>query len=165
MFDSANDCCQSYWKGPCNIINSCSSSGGGGDDSPSAQATNTPTGKPTEEGKPGPIQYDCRLWHPIITNQDEKVCSNGDNIPEDWNDLPLSQRGTLFFPSSVDCCINYFKGPCDQDDHGCDVQDTEGESNPDDTESGEGDQGGESEPEWDTSNCGRWHPTGEEGEW
>jgi hypothetical protein len=141
-------------------MHSCSSSGNEGE-SP-AQATNKPTNKPTEEDKAGPIQHDCRLWHPVITNQDEKVCSNGDDIPEAWNDLPLSQRGSLFFPSAVDCCLNHWKGPCDQDDHGCDIQD----SNPGDNGSnGGGNQGGESEPEWDTSNCGRWHPTGEEGEW
>ena len=103
------------------------------------------------------------------------LCSSNarDDYPQSWKDLPAEKKGEVFFPSAIDCCINYWKGPCEhvdrcEDDSKEDVPTSEedDDDDDDDDEKPTNPPTSSQTPEWtwDTSACGRWHPTGEDRE-
>jgi hypothetical protein len=172
FFDSADDCCKKYWKKDCVKTDVCE--GSVSEPSSSDPSTDKPIGdtedpSTDDEGgdEPSVLVHDCRLWHPVTTS-DTNICSNAkDDYPESWKKLPAEQRGDVFFPSAVDCCIMYWKGPCEhvdqcEDEH-ADNKDPilDDEDDDDDDDDQKPSNPPTSSLTWDTSACGRWHPTGE----
>eukprot|EP00804_Cyclotella_cryptica_P016857 CCRYP_001834-RB/>CCRYP_001834-RB protein AED:0.06 eAED:0.06 QI:339/1/1/1/1/1/5/159/885 len=94
FFNTAEDCCLTYWSLPCQHVDLCDYS---------------PTGNVSGGSA------DCGQWHPVVGSTGPKSCSNGkDDYPASWDSLSVAQKGKIFFDSPDDCCQSYWKQSCGQ---------------------------------------------------
>lgn len=108
FYDSPEECCQKYWKGPCEHTNYCVGSSGGDNEPVTTTSTTSTTSIPSDCAE----AHD--YWHPT-TDEGPKTCSNGKfDYPSGWDQLPLSQQGTVFFNTAEECCQEYWKEDCVQ---------------------------------------------------
>ena len=94
LLNSAEECCQSFYDGDCEIIDMCSSQ---------APATTSPEDSNT--------RCNGRKYHPISSTN--RKCTNDDNYPPLWNAPSISYK--FLFTSAEECCSSFYS------DGGCDI--------------------------------------------